>query len=213
MTAPVWSYSVESAEARQIQLDNSPFRAFLLHFSERHPYEGDLRRLSVPRLLLAATPCRASCALMDRTLNQVPKLSLVAHLVNCGMRLARPVVMAVGALGSHAFPAGLYICTGRASKGLSKRIARHRRAEKRLRWHVDYLLQQAQIEGIQAYPGKATEECSINNATTRVLKGIFPVKGFGSSDCRCISHLMLVPETRAGNLQAVTWSLEQPGNP
>jgi Uri superfamily endonuclease len=105
--------------------------------------------------------------------------------------LTRPVIIVVGALGEHAFPAGSYIYTGRASKGLSKRIARHGRAEKKLRWHIDYLLQDAQIEEIQIYPGKAEEECSINSKTLQAVHGVFPVRGFGSSDCQCTSHLVL----------------------
>jgi Uri superfamily endonuclease len=119
------------------------------------------------------------------------------------LRLSRPVVVEVGALGSHAFPSGSYIYTGRASKYLSKRIARHQREDKKLRWHIDYLLQQAQIERIEVYPGKAAEECTINDETARALRGIFPVNGFGSSDCRCASHLMLVPEKNAGKLKAL----------
>jgi Uri superfamily endonuclease len=119
------------------------------------------------------------------------------------LRLARPVVIEVGALGSHAFPAGFYIYTGRASTGLRKRVDRHRRPEKKLRWHIDYLLQQAQIAGVRVCPGKAAEECSINNETARVLQAIFPVKVFGSSDCRCSSHLTLVPDTSTGRLKAI----------
>jgi len=119
------------------------------------------------------------------------------------LRLTRPVVIAVGALGEHAFPAGSYVYTGRASKSLSKRIARHGRVEKKLRWHIDYLLQKAQIEGIQVYSGKAKEECSINDETVRALHGVFPVKGFGSSDCRCTSHLVLIPEAHTSNLKAI----------
>jgi len=111
------------------------------------------------------------------------------------MHLPRPAIIAVGALGSHAFPAGLYIYTGRASKGLSKRIARHQRVEKKLRWHIDYLLHQAQVVDVRVYHGKAAEECFINNETARTLQGIFPVKGFGSSDCQCFSHLMLAPDS------------------
>lgn len=111
------------------------------------------------------------------------------------LRVERPVVIRVGALGSHTFPVGTYLYTGRASRGLRKRIERHLRSEKRLRWHIDYLREQAHIDAIKVYPGKAAEECSINNETARTLGGFFPVKGFGSSDCRCTSHLLLVPDS------------------
>lgn len=118
-------------------------------------------------------------------------------------RLARQSDIAVGALGLHTFAGGTYIYTGRASRGLNKRIERHLRKEKRLHWHIDYLLEQAQMEGIRLYPDRAADECSINYHTARVLGGIFPVKGFGSSDCRCTSHLMLIPETGRIDLDPV----------
>jgi len=82
-----------------------------------------------------------------------------------------------------------------------------------LRWHIDYLLQQAQIEEIRLYQGMALEECSINNETARTLLGIFTVKGFGSSDCRCTSHLMLIPKTHSRKLKTMNWSIQPKGNP
>lgn len=59
------------------------------------------------------------------------------------------------------------------------------------------------MEGIRLYPERAADECAINNHTARVLGGTFPVKGFGSSDCRCTSHLMLIPETGTVDLDVV----------
>jgi sugar fermentation stimulation protein A len=111
------------------------------------------------------------------------------------IRLELPAVITVGALGELRFDAGSYIYTGRASKNLAKRIARHLSPEKKLRWHIDYLLQQAQIADVRVYAGKAKDECCINSETALRVRGIFPVKGFGSSDCRCFSHLMLIPDT------------------
>ena len=83
------------------------------------------------------------------------------HLTDSGayqliMRLVRPAVITIGALGSHEFPLATYIYTGRASRGLKKRIERHLRNEKRLRWHIDYLLQQAHIEEIQEHGMETT---------------------------------------------------------
>jgi Uri superfamily endonuclease len=111
------------------------------------------------------------------------------------LRVCQSVVIGVGGLGKYAFPSGTYIYTGRASKNLGKRIARHRREDKKLRWHVDYLLQHAHVADVRVYPGKAEQECFINRETARILQATFPVKGFGSSDCRCASHLMLSPRS------------------
>ena len=118
-------------------------------------------------------------------------------------QLEHETTIAVGALGCHKFPRGKYVYTGRALIGLNSRIMRHLRTEKKLRWHIDYIPQEVCIEEILVYPGKAAEECAISNETARLLEGIFPVKGFGSSDCRCSAHLQLIPETQVGKLDAL----------
>ena len=51
----------------------------------------------------------------------------------------------VGKLGRYYFQTGYYVYTGSAMRGLDQRIARHLRSEKRLHWHIDYLLQHGQI--------------------------------------------------------------------
>lgn len=79
--------------------------------------------------------------------------------------LERTTIVVVGALGEHEFPRGTYVYTGRASKWLNKRVARHLRPEKRLRWHIDYLLEHARIDAIGVYPGNATTDTdALSNA-------------------------------------------------
>lgn len=56
------------------------------------------------------------------------------------LELTQPVRCVIGRLGEFDFPAGRYHCTGSARRGLEARIARHLRAEKALRWHIDHLL-------------------------------------------------------------------------
>jgi Uri superfamily endonuclease len=46
----------------------------------------------------------------------------------------------IGRLGEFEFPAGTYVYTGSARRNLEARLARPKRAEKQLRWHIDYLL-------------------------------------------------------------------------
>lgn len=77
-------------------------------------------------------------------------------------------------------------------RNLSKRIARHQRKEKKLRWHIDYLLSHPEVELIEviSYPSKIKEECFYNQLLLNE-KAEVSVKGFGSSDCReCPSHLL-----------------------
>lgn len=103
--------------------------------------------------------------------------------------LSAPVRIAVGKLGVFDFPAGHYIYTGSARRNLETRIARHQRRDKRLRWHIDYLLAapQAAVTGVERF---ARPECELNRHTA----GEVPIEGFGASDCRagCGSHLKYV---------------------
>jgi Uri superfamily endonuclease len=69
---------------------------------------------------------------------------------------------------------------------MQARIARHLRNEKKLKWHIDYLLAspQASIDKVIRY---TLPECEINQRAA----GIILVVGFGASDCHagCGSHL------------------------
>lgn len=96
------------------------------------------------------------------------------------------VQISVGRLGLCRFPAGRYIYTGSAKRNLEARIARHLSREKRLHWHIDYLLLHPAVivaDVRRFYDG----ECELNRHTP----GDIPVAGFGASDCRagCGSHL------------------------
>ena len=61
------------------------------------------------------------------------------------LRVECTEAVVVGRLGVCAFAPGYYAYTGSALGGLDARIARHRSARKRMRWHVDYLLQRASV--------------------------------------------------------------------
>jgi Uri superfamily endonuclease len=95
----------------------------------------------------------------------------------------------VGKLGTHDFPPGYYIYVGSALGGLNARLKRHLKEGKPLHWHIDYLLSQATIIQIWYSLGEDRLEC-MWNAILAELPGAMPViTGFGSSDCRCRSHL------------------------
>jgi Uri superfamily endonuclease len=86
----------------------------------------------------------------------------------------------------YDFPAGRYIYTGSARQNFEARIARHLRSEKRLRWHIDYLLAAPQAEVVDVMRSM-TPECVLNLSCA----GSVLVPGLGASDCRagCGSHL------------------------
>lgn len=107
--------------------------------------------------------------------------------------LGKNADIVVGKLGTLHFPQGLYAYIGSAQVALEKRVERHRRREKRLFWHIDYLLQNPQAEIVKVFykTGRKSEECNVAQIISTEGEGI---PGFGSSDCRCKSHLIRVED-------------------
>jgi Uri superfamily endonuclease len=100
----------------------------------------------------------------------------------------------VGRLGEFDLPAGRYVYTGSAMRGLDARIARHLRHDKPLRWHVDYLLAGPGVRVVGVVRSRRPE-CALN----RMVRGSLPVPGFGASDCRagCGAHLKYLGKASA----------------
>lgn len=102
----------------------------------------------------------------------------------------------IRSLGKHQFQAGIYAYVGSALGGVEKRIARHRSKRKRKRWHIDFLLEHADVLSTVAIPSEQKEvECEVAKALLRCEGASMPVKGFGSSDCKCGTHLVFFGET------------------
>jgi len=114
------------------------------------------------------------------------------------VRLKRDARCRVGALGNNCFRKGLYVYTGsargEASTSLERRIQRHWSRQKRRFWHIDYLLGLDDCSIIACVYSESDRdlECAVNRIIRNQVGGIFPVRGFGSSDCNCESHLMYV---------------------
>jgi len=92
----------------------------------------------------------------------------------------------VGKLGKINFKKGFYVYVGSALNGLEKRVERHLRKEKKIYWHIDYLLGEAEIVKVIYAKTDARFECKIAKNLERNLDCI---KKFGCSDCGCESHL------------------------
>lgn len=94
----------------------------------------------------------------------------------------------IGSLGKISFKKGLYAYVGSAQNGLEKRVARHFKKDKRKFWHIDYLLENEQVGIVEVFYKEAgkEEECRIANKIGETNQ---PIIGFGSSDCKCESHL------------------------
>lgn len=104
-------------------------------------------------------------------------------------------ILEIGRLGTFVFPRGYYCYVGsaRGPGGLLARLARHLRKRKRLRWHIDYLLERASIEEIWHAVSVERLECRWAQALLALPSVESSVPGFGSSDCCCLTHLSLLP--------------------
>jgi endonuclease-3 len=105
----------------------------------------------------------------------------------------RPATVDVGALGRVDVPGGDYAYVGSAfGPGGFARVDRHRRHlagdDDTVHWHIDALTTrpEATLVGVVLCPGRDVE-CAV---AARLPSG--PIDGFGSSDCRCRSHLSCV---------------------
>lgn len=103
------------------------------------------------------------------------------------IRVSRDVFVSVGTLGEISFRKGYYVYAGSAKKNLSKRISRHKRINKQKHWHIDYLIDVAKVEKDIAFITDKDLECELAKEVEALSDGL--VEKFGSSDCRCRSHL------------------------
>ena len=105
-----------------------------------------------------------------------------------GILLRKRTCIRIGSLGVLDFKKGHYSYTGSAMGGLEQRLNRHLRKEKKLRWHIDYLLKKAEIKEIQIKETDSKQdECK--TALALAQDGGVGIINFGSSDCSCKSHL------------------------
>ena len=102
----------------------------------------------------------------------------------------KDIRISIGRLGVIDFKKGKYIYIGSAKRYLSKRINRHLEKYKKLFWHIDYLLCSNNVRIQWVWVSRRNQECQ----TARYFRERrFPfIEKFGSSDCRCKSHLFFV---------------------
>lgn len=109
--------------------------------------------------------------------------------------IAEDIAVNIGALGTISFSKGRYVYVGSALNGLEQRIKRHFATNmgkgKAIHWHIDYLLLSigVTLEGVYIKESNKHEECAI---ASRIADRGYPLQRFGSSDCRCNSHLFWV---------------------
>lgn len=110
------------------------------------------------------------------------------------IQISRKISVNIGKLGKVDFPEGIYLYCGSARKNFDARINRHLATNKKIRWHIDYLLgsKYSKIVKIEKFELEEHTECSLvkyyalNNIAEKYATG------FGASDCKngCRSHLL-----------------------
>ncbi len=94
------------------------------------------------------------------------------------------------------FEKGIYAYTGSARNtgGLRARIGRHLKQDKKMYWHIDYLLANSHVEiiGTIFTTSKKNLECKVVKTLIKEGTGTPYAKRFGSSDCKkgCPSHII-----------------------
>ena len=88
-----------------------------------------------------------------------------------------------------SFKKGNYIYIGSAKGCLESRLKRHLKKEKKIFWHIDYLLEGKKAKISQIWVIPKSIECETAGIFNKELTCKIVKKGFGSSDCKCITHL------------------------
>ena len=128
---------------------------------------------------------------MNGTINE--SINVEHTLYTIYLRLDRDESIKVGKLGNCSFQKGTYIYIGSAKRNIIKRIQRHKDIEKKLQWHFDYLRPFGMITKIITYDERLGER-ALAEKIRKIEHGTLPIKGFGSSDCKCSSHLIYLKE-------------------
>ena len=115
------------------------------------------------------------------------KMGTYALILHCGHER----IIDTGKLGKMSVRKGYYVYVGSAfgSGGLRARIKHHCRISKSPHWHIDYL--RPAVEIIQVW--YSHDPIKREHEWAGILMGVhgvkLPLKGFGSTDCNCDSHL------------------------
>ncbi|HHD16579.1 MAG: hypothetical protein DRN37_10570 [Thermoplasmata archaeon] len=101
----------------------------------------------------------------------------------------RPHDVSVGSLGTIHIGEGRYVYVGSAKRGLWGRVRRHLGEPERKRWHIDHISHLADRRTVFWKEYDPGLECGSARSLGEIHEG---VKGFGSSDCGCVSHLFFI---------------------
>ncbi|MGZ7069104.1 MAG: GIY-YIG nuclease family protein [Methanobacterium sp.] len=104
------------------------------------------------------------------------------------IKLNKKSIIKVGKFGKLNFKKGFYVYVGSALNSIDARIKRHLKNDKKLFWHIDYLLNTSNTSVKKVILERSGEKWECDVAGQISKKGI-QITNFGSSDCKCDSHL------------------------
>jgi len=108
-----------------------------------------------------------------------------------GIRINKDIGILIGKLGNISFSKGFYVYIGSAKNRLNARLRRHLSQNKKLFWHIDYLLKSNAACLKVIWVGSNKSECSTARLIHQNLNSRI-IRDFGSSDCGCPGHLLFI---------------------
>jgi len=100
------------------------------------------------------------------------------------------VELSIGKLGMMVTEPGYYLYVGSAfgPGGIQARIRHHQQIASRPHWHIDYLHTATELVDTWCVHGLRREH-EWAHGLMQSETATVPLKGFGSSDCNCATHL------------------------
>jgi Uri superfamily endonuclease len=97
----------------------------------------------------------------------------------------------IGKLGILQLRRGFYVYVGSAlgPGGIRARVAHHRKLSPRPHWHIDYLRSLTSLDRVWYSHDRVCREHQWARVICALRGASVPIARFGSSDCRCKTHL------------------------
>ena len=113
--------------------------------------------------------------------------------------IEKPIRVKIGSIyDDFSFSAGSYIYIGSAMNSLIPRIRRHLAKNKKIHWHIDYLLADENVSIKEVIFNISDEKIECKLAEIISKSSDHEIDKFGSSDCNCNSHLIYLKSFKNG---------------
>ena len=107
------------------------------------------------------------------------------------LKSAQAKTIQIGKLAQLNVQKGYYVYIGSAMGpgGVAARLNHHSKISKKPHWHLDYLRAETEFHQAYALCSPQRKECQWAALIAGSEEVSEPMKGFGSSDCKCNTHL------------------------